>query len=75
MLMHWSQLVPNMSTDIRGHEALHPHHHHILMPNIQGHEAPHHQHPHGEFLPRKLMYRSQLIVTDYACQISVNDLL
>ena len=21
MLAHWSQLVPNMSTDIRGHEA------------------------------------------------------
>ena len=27
MLRHWSQFVPNMSTDIRGHEAL-PHHHH-----------------------------------------------
>ena len=27
MFMHWSQLGPNMSTDIRGHEAL-PHHHH-----------------------------------------------
>ena len=26
MLMHWSQLVPNMSTDIRGHEALLYHH-------------------------------------------------
>ena len=26
MLMHWSQFVPNMSTDIRGHEALHNHH-------------------------------------------------
>ena len=26
MLRHWSQFVPNMSTDIRGHEA--PHHHH-----------------------------------------------
>ena len=23
MLRHWSQFVPNMSTDIRGHEALH----------------------------------------------------
>ena len=22
MLRHWSQFVPNMSTDIRGHEAL-----------------------------------------------------
>ena len=22
MLTHWSQFVPNMSTDIRGHEAL-----------------------------------------------------
>ena len=26
MLRHWSQFVPNMSTDIRGHEALHDHH-------------------------------------------------
>ena len=26
MLRHWSQFVPNMSTDIRGHEALHHHH-------------------------------------------------
>ena len=26
--MHWSQFVPNMSTDIRGHEA--PQHHHQL---------------------------------------------
>ena len=25
MLRHWSQFVPNMSTDIRGHEALHHH--------------------------------------------------
>ena len=24
MLRHWSQFVPNMSADIRGHEALHP---------------------------------------------------
>ena len=28
MLRHWSQLVPNMSTDIRGHKALRHHHHH-----------------------------------------------
>ena len=27
MLRHWSQFVPNMSTDIRGHEALHHRHH------------------------------------------------
>ena len=27
---HWSQFVPNMSTDIRGHEALHHHHHQSL---------------------------------------------
>ena len=27
MLAHWSQLVPNMSTDTRGHEALLHHHH------------------------------------------------
>ena len=26
MLRHWSQFVPNMSTDIRGHEALHHYH-------------------------------------------------
>ena len=26
VLRHWSQCVPNMSTDIRGHEALHHHH-------------------------------------------------
>ena len=25
MIRHWSQFVPNMSTDIRGHEALHHH--------------------------------------------------
>ena len=25
MLRHWSQFVPNISTDIRGHEALHHH--------------------------------------------------
>ena len=25
MLRHWSQFVPNMSTDIQGHEALHHH--------------------------------------------------
>ena len=30
MLRHWSQFVPNISTDIRGHEALHHHHHHIV---------------------------------------------
>ena len=27
MLQHWSQFVPNMSTDIRGHEVLLHHHH------------------------------------------------
>ena len=26
MLRHWPQFVPDMSTDIRGHEALHHHH-------------------------------------------------
>ena len=33
MLRHWSQLVPNMSTDVRGHEArLHHHHlHHLVL--------------------------------------------
>ena len=30
MLRHWSQFVPDMSTDIRGHEALH-HHHHVRL--------------------------------------------
>ena len=30
MLRHWSQFVPNMSTNIRGHEAL-PHHHQGLI--------------------------------------------
>ena len=30
MLRHWSQFVPNMPTDIRGHEALH-HHHHVRL--------------------------------------------
>ena len=29
MLRHWSQFVPNMATDIRGHEA--PHHHHDFI--------------------------------------------
>ena len=29
MLRHWSQFVPNMSTDIRGHEALLHHHRRI----------------------------------------------
>ena len=26
VLRHWSQFVPNMSTDVRGHEALHHYH-------------------------------------------------
>ena len=30
VLRHWSQLVPNVSTDIRGDEAL-PHHHYLLV--------------------------------------------
>ena len=37
MLRHWSQFVPNMSTDIQGHEALHHHHHyhhHILLGHV-----------------------------------------
>ena len=29
MHTHWSQFVPNMTTDIRGHEALHYHHHDV----------------------------------------------
>ena len=28
VIQHWSQFVPNMSTNIRGHEAL-LHHHHV----------------------------------------------
>ena len=31
MLRHWSQFVPNMSTDIRGHEAPHHHHHQSIQ--------------------------------------------
>ena len=37
MLTHWSQFVPNMSTNIRGHEALR-HHHHALASNLPSHE-------------------------------------
>ena len=33
MLRHWSQFVPNMSTDIRRHEALH--HHHLPCTKVQ----------------------------------------
>ena len=29
MLRHWSQFVPEMTTDIRGHQALHHHHHQV----------------------------------------------
>ena len=29
MLRHWSQFVPDISTDIRGHQALHHHQNHI----------------------------------------------
>ena len=35
VLRHWSQFVPNMSTDIRGHEALH-HHHHLWIRSFVG---------------------------------------
>ena len=38
MLRHWSQFVPNMSTDIRGHEALH-HRHHLVILVILGAES------------------------------------
>ena len=38
MLRHWSQFVPNMSSDIRGHEALHHHHHHH---HLHTHSPPH----------------------------------
>ena len=34
MLRHWSQFVPNMSTDIRGHQALHHHHHHQFESSV-----------------------------------------
>ena len=30
VLWHWSQFVPKMSTDIRGHDALHHHHHDVI---------------------------------------------
>ena len=35
MLRHWSQFVPDISTDIRGHEALHYHHHHREQRRVQ----------------------------------------
>ena len=31
MHTHWSQFVPNMSSDIQGHEALHHHRHDCLL--------------------------------------------
>ena len=34
MLRHWSQFVPYMSTDVRGHESLH-HHHHLYSRRAQ----------------------------------------
>ena len=34
MLRHWSQFVPNMSTDIRGHEALHHHQQQLQQPQF-----------------------------------------
>ena len=40
-LNHWSHFVPNISTDIRGREALHHHHHHqdhdhrLLTPRLR----------------------------------------
>ena len=40
MLRHWSQFVPNMSTDIRGHWALHHHHHHWSLA-LNGHSITH----------------------------------
>ena len=36
MLRHWSQFVPNMSTDIRGHEALHHHQMSISEGTVRG---------------------------------------
>ena len=36
MLRHWSQFVPNMSTDIRGHEALHHHRVQTRQASTQG---------------------------------------
>ena len=35
MLRHWSQFVPNMSTDIRGHEALHHHRFEAIVNTFQ----------------------------------------
>jgi len=40
MLRHWSQFVPNMSTDIRGHKALHRQHLHSCMTDKQQRMAP-----------------------------------
>ena len=34
-MLHWSQFVPNMSTDIREHEAL-LHHHHLPLVQSPG---------------------------------------
>ena len=39
MLRHWSQFVPNMSTDIRGHEAL-QHHHVKRVQSMQHKKSP-----------------------------------
>ena len=38
MLRQWSQFVPNMSTDIRGHEALRHHHHHRRRRRLIAHD-------------------------------------
>ena len=37
MFRHWLQFVPNMSTDIRGHEALHHHTAEFRHPALQVH--------------------------------------
>ena len=37
MLRHWSQFFPNMSTDIRWHEALH--HHHLTEVRLGSHNS------------------------------------
>ena len=36
VLRHWSQFVPNMSADIRGHKALLHHHFIISSPRVSG---------------------------------------
>ena len=40
MHTHWSQFVPNMSSDIRRHAPLHYHHHHLHTPFLPSSPSP-----------------------------------